>query len=192
MNLDLRILYYFNSWTNHNKILDWFFIFCANYIVYIFAAAVILYWFFYPEKTKLLARKAVILSFLSFVVARLIITELIRAIDPRQRPQISNAIVSLPTQPSFPSGHATAMFSIAMAIYFYNRSLGKYLLVIAVITAFARVIIGAHYLSDVVGGAIIGILTAWVVDKWFTRRIEPTTLTFSEASDRAFPFTKPQ
>ena len=191
MNIDLKILTYLNGWTGHNHILDLFFVFFASYLVYFFAAAAVLYWFIYPDKTKLLARKAVVLAFISFVVARLVLTELIRAFYARPRPTITYPLEHLPTEPSFPSGHATAMFSIAVAIYFYNPRLGKILFIMAVVTAIGRVIIGAHYFSDVVGGAIIGVLTAWAIDKWLNRKIEPTVQTLSEASDKLFPFTKP-
>ena len=189
MAFDFNLLHALNSWTNHNKILDWIFIFTANYLVYIFAAMAILYWFIYPAQTKLLARKAVTLAFVSFVTARLILTELIRRLLPRLRPTIPHPILDLSqkqTESSFPSGHATAMFSIAMAIYFYNKKLGWWLFAMAILTAIARVVIGVHYPSDVVAGAIVGILTAWVVEKALAIKIEKLVQKLSDFSDRIF------
>jgi len=59
---------------------------------------------------------------------------------------------------SFPSGHATAAFTLAAVFAFYIPSwrVGVYLL--AVCVAFSRIVLNAHFFSDVVGGALVGFL----------------------------------
>jgi undecaprenyl-diphosphatase len=192
MNLDQQILLALNSWTNHSQALDWFFIFCANYLVYIFSAMAILYWFIHKPENKMLERKAVATAFISFVIARLLLTELIRIIVPRHRPIVLHPIIDLmqiQKESAFPSGHASAMFAIAIAIYFYNKRLGSWLLVMSAVTAVARVVIGVHWPSDIIAGALLGILVAWLTEKFLAGKINSLLKKISEASDRFFAFT---
>src|SRR5579872_3644589 len=187
MNLDLSILDALNSLTGQGRIPDLLIIFFANYLVYVFAIIAVLYWFWHSA--KFVARKAVTLAAISFILARLIVTELIRYLYFRSRPEIVHPIINMTPKQSesaFPSGHATGMFSIAMAIYFYNKKLGWLLLVMSVITAIARVSIGVHYPSDVAAGAIIGILTAWITEKTLFRKIDNFVRKLSDFSDRIF------
>jgi undecaprenyl-diphosphatase len=65
--------------------------------------------------------------------------------------------------PSFPSDHATAAFAIAVAILLRHRKAGVVALALAVLVALARVVVGVHYPSDVLGGAAIGTLAALVL-----------------------------
>ncbi len=66
---------------------------------------------------------------------------------------------------SFPSGHAIFFFALAMAIFMHNRKLGWWFFAGATIMGVARVIGGIHWPSDILGGAVLGILTAWLTLK---------------------------
>jgi undecaprenyl-diphosphatase len=71
---------------------------------------------------------------------------------------------------SFPSGHATTAFSMAMVLVFiWPRTLWPALLG-AVLIALSRVITGQHYLTDIVGGAVLGTLGAYAIRYFFARR----------------------
>jgi membrane-associated phospholipid phosphatase len=63
---------------------------------------------------------------------------------------------------AFPSGHACLAFSTAVALaVLYPR--GRYLFfLIAMFVGIERVMEGAHYPSDAVGGAVFGILSAYL------------------------------
>ena len=57
----------------------------------------------------------------------------------------------------FPSDHATFFFALAVGLFFVSRPLGYVALVHAVfIISFSRVYLGLHYLTDIVGGALLG------------------------------------
>ena len=43
--------------------------------------------------------------------------------------------------------------------------LGRALLVLAVLVCISRVYVGAHYPSDVIVGLVIGMLSAWLVER---------------------------
>lgn len=71
---------------------------------------------------------------------------------------------------SFPSGHATTAFALAAVIGFISPRWFYPGLVFAVAIGVSRVALGVHYPSDVVGGAILGVLGAYLVRLLFAAR----------------------
>lgn len=64
---------------------------------------------------------------------------------------------------SFPSGHATTAFATALILAFwYPRQTGLFL-GLAVLVGLSRVVLGAHFPSDVLAGAVLGTGIALVV-----------------------------
>jgi membrane-associated phospholipid phosphatase len=59
---------------------------------------------------------------------------------------------------SFPSGHANTIAALAMALYYLFPRYGLLYFGLAVLVSLSRVVIGAHFLSDVVFGAYLGIV----------------------------------
>jgi len=64
---------------------------------------------------------------------------------------------------SFPSGHVGASIAFFGVLIFARRRIGLACLSIPILIGFSRMYIGAHYLSDVVCAAILGLLCAAVV-----------------------------
>ncbi len=62
-----------------------------------------------------------------------------------------------PDQFSFPSGHTITAFSIAIPLGLFYPSLMVGLLFCAISIALSRVLLGLHFLSDVVAGCAIGV-----------------------------------
>lgn len=62
-----------------------------------------------------------------------------------------------PDQFSFPSGHTITAFAVAIPLGVFYPSLMVGLLFCALSIALSRVMLGLHFLSDVVAGCIIGI-----------------------------------
>jgi undecaprenyl-diphosphatase len=71
---------------------------------------------------------------------------------------------------SFPSGHTVTAFATVTALAFMAPRLGTWLFVLAVLIAASRVITGAHYLSDVIAGAALGLATVIVLRRAFAAR----------------------
>jgi undecaprenyl-diphosphatase len=71
---------------------------------------------------------------------------------------------------SFPSGHATTAFALAMVAGFLAPRLFWPALAAAVAIACSRMALGVHYLTDVTGGAVLGTLGAYLVRNWFADR----------------------
>lgn len=67
------------------------------------------------------------------------------------------------TDASFPSDHASAAFGIAVAVLLLDPFAGVLFLVLAVLIGVGRVVVGEHYPGDVLAGAAVGTLAAFVV-----------------------------
>jgi undecaprenyl-diphosphatase len=78
-------------------------------------------------------------------------------------PGAAHLFVSPSGDPSFPSDHATAAFAIAVSIWLRHRRAGWLALALATIVSVARVAVGVHYPSDVIGGALIGTAAALIL-----------------------------
>ena len=96
----------------------------------------------------------------------LLFNQVIAAFWHRPRPYESHPGVyhlSSSHDPSFPSDHASAAFGIAFGIYFVDRRVGRVFLAIASLIAIGRVVVGAHYVTDVLAGAAVGAVAAYLV-----------------------------
>jgi undecaprenyl-diphosphatase len=71
---------------------------------------------------------------------------------------------------SFPSGHATAAFALAFAVSAVWPHLRAAMLIYAVTIAATRLVLLAHHPSDVVAGALLGVIGAMLVRYWFAAR----------------------
>src|SRR5207247_1276754 len=71
---------------------------------------------------------------------------------------------------AFPSGHAVASTAFFAVLVFANWRIGLPCLAIPILIGFSRIYGGAHYLSDVVCAAVLGILCALVVWRIGNRR----------------------
>jgi undecaprenyl-diphosphatase len=66
-----------------------------------------------------------------------------------------------PDKYSFPSGHSITSFAIAVSIGLFYPDLQAVLLAVALLIASSRIILGMHFLSDVLAGSAIGIFLGY-------------------------------
>ena len=81
----------------------------------------------------------------------------------RDRPFVGldvNLLFYEPSDSSMPANSAAAFFGLASAVWWYNKRAGMALLTVAGLHAFLRVYTGVHFPSDVVVGALIGVVGA--------------------------------
>ncbi|MFT4755216.1 MAG: membrane-associated phospholipid phosphatase [Salibacteraceae bacterium] len=76
--------------------------------------------------------------------------------------------VELHTVFSFPSGHATAVFALTTSILLnlHKKQGDLSLIILAILTAYSRIYLSQHFLSDVLFGSFIGITVALLVNKF--------------------------
>jgi undecaprenyl-diphosphatase len=71
---------------------------------------------------------------------------------------------------SFPSGHTTTVFAAAAALSFFRPRWAPLFFALALPVAASRLILDAHYPSDVMGGVFLGLASAFGVARVFGRR----------------------
>ncbi|HEY2351743.1 MAG TPA: phosphatase PAP2 family protein [Candidatus Acidoferrum sp.] len=62
-----------------------------------------------------------------------------------------------PDRFSFPSGHTMTAFSIALVLSYFYPGLEGMLFFVALSIAFSRIVLGMHFLSDVLAGIVLGV-----------------------------------
>jgi len=116
-------------------------------------------------------------SFCAVAVSNLV-TEVLKYSVGRGRPFVggeANAFhfshfAGNPAYYSFPSGHATTAFALALAVSAVWPQARVAMAVYAIVIAATRLVLLAHHPSDVVAGALIGIIGTMFVRYWFAAR----------------------
>lgn len=111
-------------------------------------------------------KRAIIIGVLGAIVSKL--TEIaIQSAWQRPRPFAAmelEPLIAHIADASFPSSHALIGFAISWAVLKQDKKLGIIALAIAGLGSLSRVVLGLHYFTDILAGAIIGIIfveTIW-------------------------------
>ena len=119
------------------------------------------------------------LQFIFWAVAMSnLVTEVLKYCIGRGRPFVggeANAFhfshfAGNPAYYSFPSGHATTAFALAFAVSVVWPQARLAMAVYAIVIAATRLVLVAHHPSDVVAGALVGVIGAMFVRYWFAAR----------------------
>jgi membrane-associated phospholipid phosphatase len=121
--------------------------------------------------------------FLAIALPGLAVT-IVKRLIGRVRPSVIGPFAYVPFSwrpdyASMPSGHATTAFAVAVALGALWPRARPVLWFYAVVIALSRVIIAAHYPSDVIAGACVGGFSALIIRNYFAAR----RLGFAAASD---------
>ena len=110
-----------------------------------------------------------------------IVLKLINQVYFRPRPFTFDDSVRLlfyhPSDSSMPSNAATVCFALSIAVWLRQRRWGAAMLALGVGMTLARVVGGIHYPADIVAGAWLGGISAWLVNRavWLDRPLTAVT-----------------
>ena len=82
---------------------------------------------------------------------------LLRRVRPCQFEPHCWSKVLPPDKFSFPSGHTMTAFSIALVLSYFYPALEGTLFFLAISIGFSRIVLGMHFLSDVLAGVVLGV-----------------------------------
>ncbi len=151
-----------------SRLLDLMGIFFANLFGYGIVCAIV--YVLLQEKDWQKRYRNFFFLVLSALLALGIITQIIQFFFYYPRPFVIMNFVPLSAhaqEASFPSSHATFYFALAFAMYYMDRKRGKYFIAAAALLGIARVFIGVHWPLDILGGALVGWVSVFVIKKLF-------------------------
>ena len=135
-----------------------------SFWVFSLCALICFFCFFFKNKNmfcKKIFFNAFFLIFATLVTG--LLTQLIKHLAGRSRPSHStdggfDLFNFNSTFHSFPSGHTSTIFLVALVLSMFTPKLKYFYFCCASIIGFSRVVVGAHFLTDVVGGIIISFI----------------------------------
>ncbi|MBI2035761.1 MAG: phosphatase PAP2 family protein [Candidatus Liptonbacteria bacterium] len=142
--------------------LDWMGIFFAKYLGYAILVSVAVFGF----KNKSTKQK---LSFFTFLLLALVISGVIlatfRYVYASPRPFLAlnfEPLIAHENSGSFPSGHVIFYFTLAFAVYLFNKKVGYWLFGAAFFVALGRIFVGVHWPLDIAGGVASAFFSAYL------------------------------
>ena len=151
--------------SNHNEIADQFFKYFTHYGDGLMWAPLGIYCFFYRRKYFIaVLAGAIISTLLAQFLKRVVYPDELRPFSYLSENFPLHLINGVPMRKlhSFPSGHSTTAFTMAliMAHMINKKTWSITLIIMAFLAGYSRVYLAQHFLTDVLGGLCIGIISA--------------------------------
>lgn len=149
-----------NGLAGHHRYLDGLMSAVARFGPFLLAAWCLVLWF-EPgtREERTLKQKAAVIAAAATLLA-LGVNQVVIRIWQRPRPYTAHPATLLlhaTRDPSFPSDHAAMSFAIATVLVLMSWRIGVWALLFAALAAVSRVYVGEHYVTDVLGGAAVGV-----------------------------------
>ena len=164
--IDLTLFHWINGFAGRWPALDFVMIATTRISPLFYATVLVACWARWQPAWQRSAALAGLAALLALGVGQLLNVAL-----PRPRPfVVTAATVLIPhaPDPSFPSDHAILAFAVTVVLATASRTLGTWLAAFGVLVLISRVFVGAHFPADVIGGAGVGALGAWIT-LWVAR-----------------------
>lgn len=189
--LDVKITLFFNQFAGDFPNLDYFiYVLSKNNLLKggVFAAIYLFYWF--HKNNREVNRKKIIAGFIACLASMATARMLALTLPMRLRPAYDKSVGmllpdnlnnnQLELQSSFPSDHAALFFALSAMIFNVNRKAGLLAFIYTVVfIIFPRIYLGLHYVSDILGGLVIGVLMVFLFKhSFFTERTAAAILKF--------------
>ncbi len=169
--MDSNLFSFFHSLAGRWSAFDGLIVFFAKFLPFILVIAALV--FIFSRKSQKQAIVVLSITAMSVILSRGLITEIIRFFYNRPRPFEALGFTPLISESSgsFPSGHAAFFFALATAMFYFNKKLGFWFFIFALLNGLARIIAGVHWPTDVLAGAILGIVSLMIIEVIFGRKL---------------------
>ena len=199
-NFDVVIYHFLNGFAG-NPLLNYFASFEESDMLFKGGLFLALYWYFWfragsDRDRRRTAIIAIVLGALLAVVACRVIADLgPHRIRPMYDPQLEHHPYLFPQSPNlvnwsaFPSDTAAYFFALAFGLARLSRRLAiPAMLYVSGWICFPRLFLGEHYVSDVIVGALIGIVTVWASLKveWLKSSFATRVIALAQAKPEVF------
>lgn len=180
MKTEFAILYWFQGL--HNPVLDRIAVVITSLgnagIFWILLTVAMLV---FSKKSKKTAWTAAAALILSAIVVNLILKNWVMRDRPCWIDPNVKMLVRIPKDYSFPSGHSSASFACATALFLRNKKVGAPFCILALLIALSRMYLFVHWPTDVLAGTAIGIIQAiiayFLVDYIYKRFVDKSSKT---------------
>lgn len=164
MNLsevNIEIFRMFNELSKQWLFLNPLMIFLAKYLKYFLVLGILIYWFTRKKQNRIM----IICGMIAFIIAE-ILGEFAGKIYSNNQPFAEltnvNQLIGHTVDNSFPSNHAIQFFSICVTFLLFKKNLRFMWLILAFLVGISRIWVGVHYPGDILVGAILGTLSAYI------------------------------
>ncbi len=176
--------------SNHNEIADQFFKYFTHYGDGLMWAPLAIYCFFYRRKYFITVVAGVVIStILAQILKRVVYPDELRPITYLSENFPVHIIdgVTMKRVHSFPSGHTTTAFAMALIMaYMVNNKIWSVLFpLFALLAGYSRVYLGQHFPTDIFAGMCIGIVSAIIsllIYKKFIRYLNEKAVSKTETA----------
>jgi len=163
---DRALFFWWNGFAGRNPVLDGLAALVAQYLIFGVAALMVALMLASPRGASALRRRLVYAGLAAALA--LGVNYALAAAVPRPRPFVAyphavHLLIAHAADASFPSDHVAVTAAVAFALMGRSRLLQGVLWAAVALIALARVFVGVHWPSDVIGGAAVGALCGGVV-----------------------------
>ena len=168
---DYTILDWFQSIHSEilTRIFQWITTLGEGGALWVAVALTLLVW----KKTRVIGVTMLVALLFTLLVGNLTLKPLVARPRPCWRHPEIPLLIANPKDFSFPSGHAMSSFAAATALFMWNRRIGIFAILMAVVMAATRMYFYVHYPTDIVAGMLIGIflgIFAYRLVKWMAKK----------------------
>jgi undecaprenyl-diphosphatase len=179
--IDHSIVLAVNSW--HNPFLDEFMWAVSGKLIWLpmYIVLIMMYWNkFNTRMTLFFVLAALVVVGLSDLISSQLIKEYVMRYRPSHNAVLSEQLHFYQLRPDdyykggmfgFVSSHAANFFGlctfVSLVLKKQYQRISFVLISIALLVSFSRIYLGVHYLTDILGGAALGILVAVIVYRFF-------------------------